>query len=91
MRSGILRKESYLRNSIKKPSKGEYWYCERNGSTEERYRTRRIARGYVVDFFHIRHWPVFNVADVALVVGVALLALQARSGRSGGQPAAESG
>ena len=46
----------------------------------------RVARGYVVDFFHIRYWPVFNVADVALVAGMALLVLSARWERSGGRP-----
>jgi signal peptidase II len=34
----------------------------------------RIFRGYVVDFVHLRHWPVFNVADVYVTVGYALLA-----------------
>jgi signal peptidase II len=35
----------------------------------------RIARGYVVDFFHLHGWPIFNVADSAIVVGVGLLIL----------------
>jgi signal peptidase II len=35
----------------------------------------RLARGYVVDFIHIFGWPVFNVADIAVCVGVPLLAL----------------
>jgi len=35
----------------------------------------RIARGYVVDFIHVRGWPVFNVADIAVCVGVGLLVL----------------
>jgi len=35
----------------------------------------RIARGYVVDLVHIHHWPVFNVADVYVTAGVAMLAL----------------
>lgn len=35
----------------------------------------RALRGYVVDFIHLRYWPVFNVADIAVVVGVALIAL----------------
>jgi signal peptidase II len=34
----------------------------------------RLARGYVVDFLHVRHWPVFNVADVAICIGALLLA-----------------
>jgi len=35
----------------------------------------RVARGYVVDFVHLHHWPVFNVADVYITVGYVLLAL----------------
>jgi signal peptidase II len=34
----------------------------------------RLVRGYVVDFIHVPHWPVFNVADICVSVGVALLA-----------------
>ena len=29
----------------------------------------------VIDFFHVRYFPVFNVADICIVVGVGLLAL----------------
>ena len=40
----------------------------------------RVAYGYVVDFleFYARayHWPSFNVADSAISIGVALLALE---------------
>lgn len=35
----------------------------------------RLARGYVVDFIHIQGWPIFNVADIAVCVGIPLLAL----------------
>jgi signal peptidase II len=35
----------------------------------------RIVRGYVVDFIHVRGWPIFNVADIAVVVGGALIVL----------------
>ncbi len=34
----------------------------------------RVARGFVVDFIHISHWPVFNVADIAIVLGGLCLA-----------------
>ena len=37
----------------------------------------RLLRGYVVDFIHLHHWPVFNVADMLIVVGVALLGYSA--------------
>lgn len=33
----------------------------------------RVRQGYVVDFLHVTHWPVFNVADSCIVVGVGLL------------------
>jgi signal peptidase II len=35
----------------------------------------RVRLGYVVDYIDLRWWPVFNLADSAIVVGVALLAL----------------
>jgi signal peptidase II len=35
----------------------------------------RVRLGYVVDFFNVEYWPVFNVADSCIVIGVALLAL----------------
>ena len=34
----------------------------------------RVRLGYVVDFFDFRVWPVFNVADSAIVVGSLVLA-----------------
>lgn len=35
--------------------------------------TDRLRWGYVVDFFDFRIWPVFNVADCAVVIGMLLL------------------
>lgn len=37
----------------------------------------RVVRGYVVDFVHVPHWPVFNVADAYVTVGAILLAWSA--------------
>lgn len=34
----------------------------------------RLAAGRVVDFIDLRVWPVFNLADVAIVVGLGLVA-----------------
>ncbi|MBI1877636.1 MAG: signal peptidase II [Chloroflexi bacterium] len=34
----------------------------------------RITRGYVVDFVDIGFWPIFNVADLSIVLGVTILA-----------------
>ncbi|MFW6381646.1 MAG: signal peptidase II [Bacillota bacterium] len=33
----------------------------------------RIIHGYVIDYLDFRFWPVFNVADVSVVVGVLLM------------------
>lgn len=35
----------------------------------------RIRLGYVIDFIDLRVWPVFNIADSAITVGVCLLIL----------------
>lgn len=32
----------------------------------------RVKTGYVVDFLDFRIWPVFNIADMAIVCGVGL-------------------
>jgi len=33
----------------------------------------RIRLGYVVDFIDFHFWPVFNIADIGIVLGVALV------------------
>lgn len=38
----------------------------------------RVAQGYVVDFIDLQRWPVFNVADMAIVVGIIVGALTLR-------------
>lgn len=35
----------------------------------------RLYLGGVVDFFDFRIWPIFNVADIAICIGVPLLIL----------------
>ena len=43
----------------------------------------RLRFGGVVDFIDFRVWPIFNLADTAIVIGAYLLALALlRSGRS---------
>lgn len=37
----------------------------------------RLIRGYVVDFIDFRIWPVFNVADIFVVIGGILLIVSA--------------
>lgn len=46
----------------------------------------RFVDGYVVDFVDVHRWPVFNLADACIVVGIAVAVLT--FGR-GGEPAAQ--
>jgi signal peptidase II len=39
----------------------------------------RVGRGFVVDFIHVAHWPIFNVADAAIAIGAGLLFIARRS------------
>ncbi|MGA8206563.1 MAG: signal peptidase II [Candidatus Dormiibacterota bacterium] len=36
----------------------------------------RVTQGYVVDFIQLPHWPVFNVADSGISIGVAILVVR---------------
>ncbi|MFQ6014436.1 MAG: signal peptidase II [Anaerolineae bacterium] len=36
--------------------------------------TDRLRYGYVIDFVDFKVWPIFNLADAAIVIGVAILA-----------------
>lgn len=45
----------------------------------------RMRLGYVVDFIDIHIWPIFNVADVAILIGSALIFIGAISHNSGGE------
>ena len=42
----------------------------------------RLRRGAIVDFVAIGPWPVFNLADAALVVGAGLIVLTALGGHA---------
>lgn len=33
----------------------------------------RVRQGLVIDFFDFRVWPVFNIADIAICIGVGLI------------------
>lgn len=45
----------------------------------------RFRYGYVVDFIHLHysrfHWHIFNVADIAITLGIAVIILQMLSPR----------
>lgn len=46
----------------------------------------RIHTGYVIDFFDFLIWPVFNVADIFICVGVGMIVwstLKKDSGKTG--------
>jgi lipoprotein signal peptidase len=42
----------------------------------------------VVDFIDLQFWPVFNVADMAIVIGVLLLSVTMWIGQRGGMTGA---
>ena len=44
----------------------------------------RLRFGYVVDFVDLGFWPVFNLADAAIVCGAALITLGVFRNRQGG-------
>jgi signal peptidase II len=54
----------------------------------------RIRYGYVIDFIDFQvswqgaphHWPTFNVADIAICVGVGLMAVDMLTARRGSPP-----
>ena len=39
----------------------------------------RLRAGYVLDYLDVHVWPVFNLADTAIVVGAILLVLALRT------------
>jgi len=45
--------------------------------TDRIFRDPGFGRGHVVDFLHIHHWPVFNVADSAFCVAGGIVVLLA--------------
>ena len=40
------------------------------------FREPAPLRGHVVDFLHLTHWPVFNVADIALTFAAITIILR---------------
>jgi len=46
----------------------------------------RVHLGYVIDFIDLRWWPVFNLADSSIVLGIALLIVHSALSRSEPEP-----
>jgi len=42
----------------------------------------RLAHGYVIDFIHVTYWPIFNVADACIVLGLIALGLSRSKARA---------
>ena len=49
----------------------------------------RIRLGYVVDFIHIRFWPVFNLADICILLGVILTLISTVKKKGGREDASD--
>jgi len=45
----------------------------------------RVRLGSVIDFIDLRIWPVFNMADVAVCIGAAILVYSLVTGNPGGR------
>ena len=43
--------------------------------TDRIFREPGPFRGHVVDFLHLNHWPVFNIADCAITVAAVLVVI----------------
>lgn len=50
--------------------------------TDRLLRDPSPLRGHVVDFLHLTHWPVFNVADIALTLAAITIILRSWRGVS---------
>ncbi|MFI7589406.1 signal peptidase II [Spongisporangium articulatum] len=48
--------------------------------TDRLFRAPGFARGHVVDFLELPHWPVFNLADSAICCAAALIVLASLRG-----------
>lgn len=60
--------------------------------TDRLFREPGPLRGHVIDFFHLTHWPIFNVADICINVAAGLIVLQSLRGVPlAGRPAAPAG
>ncbi len=46
------------------------------------FRYPGLFRGYVVDWIQLPHWPVFNLADSAVVLGAVLVVVLSLTGRT---------
>lgn len=57
--------------------------------TDRIFRSPGVFRGHVIDFIHLTHWPVFNVADSCVVVAACLMVVLSLRGidLSGKSPA----
>jgi signal peptidase II len=60
--------------------------------TDRLFRAPAPLRGHVVDWIHLHHWPVFNIADSAIVIGgILTVILGARGIGLDGRPVAAAG
>jgi signal peptidase II len=71
----ILRTASRLRSAAWAVSLGLLLGGASGNLLDRLFRAPGFARGAVVDFIDFRVWPVFNLADSAIVVGGALAVL----------------
>lgn len=49
----------------------------------------RLRLGYIIDFLDFRVWPVFNLADSAITIGIIILGCSLLKGASGHKSASD--
>lgn len=61
--------------------------------TDRLLRAPAPLQGHVIDFLRLPNWPVFNVADICINVGIGLIVLQLLRGvdRDGSRPDSRAG
>lgn len=69
-----------VRSTLWAVALGLLWAGVAGNLTDRMLRDPGPLRGHVVDFLMLPHWPVFNVADIAITTAAGLILLQAARG-----------
>jgi signal peptidase II len=71
----VVRVASRLQSSVWALTLGLLLGGALGNLTDRLFRAPGVARGHVVDFLELPHWPIFNIADSAIVTAGVLVVL----------------